>query len=64
MTDTPAQPDPETALRAAWRDFQRAPIGRLNVTRDALQAAARDCGWTWNEPLLAWVRTRLGEPRP
>lgn len=57
---TPTPPDPEAALRDAWRAFERAPLGRLNATREALEAAAKACGWTWDQPLLSWVRARLG----
>jgi hypothetical protein len=28
------------ALRLAWREYQRAPLGRLNATAEALRDAA------------------------
>lgn len=49
------------ALREAWRDYECAQLGRLNVTAEALRAAAKACGWTWaDRPLPAWVKARLG----
>lgn len=60
-----AQPPTEAArlraLREAWRAYESAPLGRLNVTAEALRAAAKACGWTWaDRPLPAWVKARLG----
>lgn len=56
------------ALVAALAEYDRAMLGRLNVTADALRESAKECGWAWNaEPhgLVAWVRHYLdATPNP
>lgn len=46
-------------LQSAWSAFNRAAIGRLNATRDELEAVAASLGWTRSAPLLEWVRSAL-----
>ena len=45
-------------LRAAYDDYMAAELGRLNVTAEALRAAAKAAGWTPGHELhvLPWVR--------
>lgn len=63
--DAPS-PSALQALRLALTDYDRAELGRLNATADALRSAARACGWAWGmkEPLRQWAANRLtGEDR-
>lgn len=55
-TGRPRDPQLVSALKSAWADFDRAEIGRLNITREALEAAAKPLGWAFPAPLLEWCR--------
>ncbi len=63
------QPNANTlaALRSALADYDRAELGCLNATADALRSAAEACGWAYGigVPLRLWCANRLtGEDRP
>ena len=49
-------------LRRALEDFDRAPFGRLNETREALMQAAGALGWvaTRDGDSWPWARNYLG----
>lgn len=56
-------PTPEAIarLRAALADYEGATLGRLNVTAEALQHAAKACGWSWRDGggVTRWTRAFL-----
>jgi hypothetical protein len=50
------------ALREAVDDYDNAQLGRLNLTADALRAAAARCGYDWRKdgPVYAWAARKVG----
>lgn len=49
------------ALADAWRAYDRAQLGELNRTAEALRDAAKAAGWRWGRDvaLNAWVKATL-----
>jgi hypothetical protein len=50
-------------LRRALDDYDRAELGRLNITADTLFQTCRRLGWTGRNDSAAWARQML-ESKP
>lgn len=50
-------------LREALDDYEGAKLGRLNLTSDALRAAASRVGYDWRKdgPVAKWSADRVGK---
>lgn len=62
MTGLAKDQDPKLrALADAWRAYDRAYLGELSRTAQALRDAAKAAGWRWgrDEALNAWVKAAL-----
>lgn len=62
MTRPAENQDPKIrALADAWRAYDRAQLGELNRTAEALRDAAKAAGWQWarDVALNAWVKEKL-----
>lgn len=60
-----AEPTPIQALLVAYSEYMAAPVGQLNATAEALDSAARRCGYKGRarekEGALPWTRRALQE---
>lgn len=62
MTRLAQDQDPKLrALADAWRAYDRAQLGELNRTAQALRDAAKAAGWRWGHDgaLNVWVKAAL-----